>query len=309
MPYFCHQPPVVQLGALKEHMRSACFLYPAPTPGPASFAAAIANPLPVQAKGGMAALFRSTPGFIAAMILAAQMLGFTAPVAAKADPGPASWQAVITSTEATPPRMIAVDKSRQQLYLIERQGPLGPAKLYACTTGQVIGDKRVEGDLKTPEGVYFVVQRIGSGLDFVKYGNEAYTLNYPNPVDRLRRKTGYGIWIHGRGEGIYPLQTQGCVAMNNNDIALLGKLLVPGTPVALTSSFSGDPEQARQEAADTRILKKQVQDWSKAWAQRSETMFDFYDKNSYSIAQGELFPNFRIRKNAFLNHCHGLKAL
>ena len=213
-----------------------------------------------------------------------------------------SWELVIEEHHATPERLVAVDKSRQQLSLFERRSPLKLTRLFTCTTGRAVGDKVLEGDLKTPEGIYFVVQRIGSGLKFLKYGNEAYTLNYPNPVDRLRRKTGYGIWIHGRGEPLAPLQTQGCVSMNNEDLASIAPLLVPGTPVALTESFSHSPASDSQRAATVRILEKKVQDWAKAWGQRSASMFDFYDKQAYSIAQSEPFSRFQAQKERLFKH-------
>ncbi len=206
------------------------------------------------------------------------------------------WQTIIEEHHATPERLIAVDKSRQQLSLFERRSPLKLARLFTCTTGQAMGDKEREGDLKTPEGVYFVVQRIGSGLEYLKYGTEAYTLNYPNPVDRLRKKTGYGIWIHGRGEPLTPLQTQGCVAMNNEDLAAIGGALAPGTPVTLTESFSQSQEKNSREAATANLLEKKSQAWAKAWGQRSASLFDFYDKQAYSIAQGESFSRFQAQK-------------
>ena len=206
------------------------------------------------------------------------------------------WQTLIEEHQTTPERLIAVDKSRQQLSLFERRSPLKLTRLFVCTTGQATGDKEREGDLKTPEGVYFVVQRIGSGLEFLKYGTEAYTLNYPNPVDRLRKKTGYGIWIHGRGEPLAPLQTQGCVSMNNEDLASIGSVLQPGTPVALTESFSLSEGKNGQDAAAISLLEKKTQAWAKAWGQRSTSMFDFYDKQAYGFAQGEPFSRFQAQK-------------
>ena len=206
------------------------------------------------------------------------------------------WQTIIEEHHATPERLIAVDKSRQQLSLFERRSPLKLTRLFTCTTGQAVGDKEREGDLKTPEGVYFVVQRIGTGLEYLKYGTEAYTLNYPNPVDRLRKKTGYGIWIHGRGEPLAPLQTQGCVSMNNEDLAAIGGVLAPGTPVALTESFSQNQGKNSREAATASLLEKKSQAWAKAWGQRSASLFDFYDKQAYSIAQGEAFSRFQAQK-------------
>ncbi len=206
------------------------------------------------------------------------------------------WQAVITGHSTTPPRIVAVDKTRQTLFLFERHSPLRVAGQYACTTGQADGDKLVRGDLKTPEGIYFVSQKLSSGLDFVKYGNEAYTLNYPNPVDRLRKKTGYGIWIHGRGTPIIPKETQGCVAMNNGDIAVLGKELLPGTPVALASAVNFSPVAPAQDKNLLASLEKRTYAWAKAWTSRSRTMFDYYDPEAYGIAQGESFSAFRAQK-------------
>ena len=219
-----------------------------------------------------------------------------------------AWEPVIEELHAMPERLIAVDKSRQQLSLFERRSPLKLARLFTCTTGQAVGDKELEGDLKTPEGIYFVVQRIGSGLEFLKYGNEAYTLNYPNPVDRLRRKTGYGIWIHGRGEPLAPLQTQGCVSLNNEDLASIAPLLVPGTPVALTESFSHSPAGDSRRAETARVLEKSVRDWANAWTQRSASMFDFYDKQAYSLAQGESFSRFQSQKERLFRHLPWIKT-
>ncbi len=205
------------------------------------------------------------------------------------------WQPTITEHHTAPARLIAVDKSQQRLFLFEQRSPLEQMRNYICTTGKVAGDKAVEGDLKTPEGVYFVVQRIGSGLDFIKYGNEAYTLNYPNPVDRLRKKTGYGIWIHGRGEPLVPLQTEGCVAMINDDLASLNSVLLPGTPVTLANALSITPQSAEfNETA--RILEERVRGWANAWSNRSSDFFAFYDKDAYSLAQGEPFSRFQTQK-------------
>ena len=243
-------------------------------------------------------LFRAGPGFSRALAALAVVSLFLVPrlCLAAASGEQASWKAVITDYPSIPPYLIAVDKSRQELSFFERRSPLQVSRIFACTTGQAVGDKLTEGDLKTPEGIYFVVQRIGSGLDYVKYGNEAYTLNYPNPIDRLRKKTGYGIWIHGRGEPLVPLQTEGCVSLNNDDLALLSRTLVPGTPVALTESFEHSPEAQKERAATSSLLRDKVEAWARAWSARSRGYFDFYDKNAYSIAQGEPFSAFQAQK-------------
>ena len=206
------------------------------------------------------------------------------------------WQARIVGNEASPFRLVAVDKMEQMLFLFERHSPLKLAEKYICTTGQNDGDKFVEGDLKTPEGVYFVINRIASGLDFEKYGDVAYTLNYPNPVDRLRRKTGHGIWIHGRGVPITPKLTEGCVSLNNPDIAVLGKNLTPGTPVALAQAVRFEPAPTDEDKATLNSLYQKTHDWAKAWSGRSRKFFDFYDPAAYAMAQNERFEAFRQQK-------------
>ena len=64
-----------------------------------------------------------------------------------------AWEAV---TDGLPEQTVAaVDKSRQRFFLMEK----GKSRDYLCTTGQVQGDKQIRGDLKTPEGVYFIVRK------------------------------------------------------------------------------------------------------------------------------------------------------
>jgi Uncharacterized protein conserved in bacteria len=206
------------------------------------------------------------------------------------------WLARVTGHTSAPPQLVAVDKSKQQLFLFEKKSPLRLAAQYACTTGKNDGDKRLRGDRKTPEGIYFVVERLNSGLNYEKYGNEAYTLNYPNPVDRLRRKTGYGIWIHGRGTPIEPKVTDGCVSLNNGDIAILGKNLTPGTPVALADAITFTPVPQSTDSRIIAALERKTFAWAKAWSSRSKSFFDYYDPKAYDLAQGERFSAFRSQK-------------
>ena len=229
---------------------------------------------------------------------------------------PATWQAIVGTHSAMPPRLIAVDKDKQQLFVLSQKNRLSQESAYVCTTGQRMGDKQDQGDLKTPEGIYFVVSHVNSGLDYAKYGKEAYTLNYPNPVDKLRGKTGYGIWIHGRGEFVSPLITQGCVAMNNDDLGGLGQFLPPGTPVALSASFAHTAKGLPEDEATARHLVDNVQKWAKAWADRSPELFSFYDAQAYSKAQGESFSRFQTQKERLFkmlpwikNSVHGVQAL
>lgn len=200
-----------------------------------------------------------------------------------------NWQASIYEDSA-PGKLVGVDKKRRIFNFFEKQSPLRLRYSYPCVTGQLQGDKQQINDLRTPEGVYFVEYKIASGLDFKEYGGIAYTLNYPNPVDRLRGKTGHGIWIHSKGFELVP--TRGCVAIDLQNIAEIGPHLLPGTPVVVAEelkSISGADDGALEE------LRKLMGDWSKAWEGRSERMFDFYDPDAYSRAT-ENFTLFRQNK-------------
>lgn len=206
------------------------------------------------------------------------------------------WSPVIRDTPGMPPKLVVVDKSLQRLHLYEHQSPLAIRDSYTCTTGQRAGDKRVSGDRRTPEGVYFVTTKIERGLDFQEYGGIAHTLNYPNPVDRLRGKTGYGIWIHSRGRPITPLETKGCIAVNLDDIARLGPEIPLGTAVIVADSVRNDGSDARTDGTITQIVEKKTREWNAAWAGRSRGMFDFYMPTAYTKAQGESFQAFRSQK-------------
>ena len=212
------------------------------------------------------------------------------PRAALAD----GWHARISDHDDLPPMFLAVDKSQQKFFVLERHSPLTVRATYPCTTGQADGDKQSEGDLKTPEGVYFIGSKLSSGLDFSEYGGIAYTLNYPNPVDRINGKSGYGIWIHSKGHEITPKETKGCIALNLPDLLNIGDEFVSGLPVSVSHSLeisatSPEDEQTARQLADM------ARAWAKAWSGRSQSMFSFYNPASYSIAN-EPFAAFRSNK-------------
>lgn len=218
------------------------------------------------------------------------------------------WQAVVSDYSHAPAFLIAVDKMEQRVRIFERKSPLAKMAEYTCTTGQKEGDKLVEGDLKTPEGVYFVEKYINSGLDYTLYGYEAYPLNYPNPVDRLRKKTGFGIWIHGKGIPIVPFDSNGCVGMFNEDIANLKQKPMVGQPVTMGIDVIHEtvPDKKRAETAARLVIN--VQAWAKAWSDRSPQMFDFYDPQAYSMAQGQQFSAFRAQKEGLFKQLPWIKT-
>ncbi len=154
----------------------------------------------------------------------------------------------------------------------------------------------MEGDRRTPEGVYFLEQRMNGNLGLELYGNLAYVLNYPNPVDRLRGKTGYGIWLHGRGKTLLPRDTQGCVAMQTKELRELGQhFKLSQTPV-LIGTTSSSQKDGQELDTSARELKSRLQAWVRAWEQQSGQFFSFYHPNKFSRSGSVPFRNFQSRK-------------
>ncbi|MBF0316976.1 MAG: L,D-transpeptidase family protein [Nitrospirae bacterium] len=138
-----------------------------------------------------------------------------------------------------PFNVLLVDKSTDNLYIVEvRDTTPGISKKLSVLTGKNGGDKLKAGDLKTPEGIYFVTRYIPpEKLDRSLFGDGAYTLNYPNIVDRNKGKTGYGIWIHGRGPNRTDERTKGCVSLQNPDFQDIRPYVEPETPVVISNSI------------------------------------------------------------------------
>jgi len=197
-----------------------------------------------------------------------------------------------------PKTFLTVNKSSQTVSLWQRKSPLQTVWTSVCSTGSENGDKQLEGDLRTPEGVYFLGRKLSGNLGKELYGNLAYALNYPNPVDRLRGKTGYGIWLHGRGKELLPRDTQGCIALHTQELRQLEQHLLPGrTPVLIGSSCSAQsPGQELEQTASQ--LKKRVSSWVQSWERRSGQFFDHYHPKRFSKSDSETFTAFRSRKES-----------
>ena len=141
--------------------------------------------------------------------------------------------------------VVLVDKSLKRLYIAKLSGnDMEVIKEFPILTGRVDGNKLKRGDEKTPEGVYYVLS-YSSGDDLVRrygsyaqiYGAGSFPLNYPNIIDRIERKTGGGIWLHGVKPDLDKTYTQGCVAMNNNNFdTLFGNIKVK-TPVIIAEKL------------------------------------------------------------------------
>jgi murein L,D-transpeptidase YafK len=164
--------------------------------------------------------------------------------------------------------VIMVDVERFRLYLFDnRGGRLTLSQDYYISIGKAGGDKRREGDEKTPVGVYRVSSYLpGSRLPDM-YGPGAFPIDYPNTWDRKLGRTGSGIWLHGTESQRYsraPLSSLGCVTLANVDfLALRDSVEVGRTPVVVVDGIDWQ-EPARIDGT-RRELAASVEEWRRDW--------------------------------------------
>ena len=104
-----------------------------------------------------------------------------------------------------------------------------------------VGPKQRQGDGKTPEGAYVIVGRNPNSAY-----HKSLRISYPGPADRefarrLRVEPGGDIMIHGlpNGQGWigagHRLRdwTEGCIAVTNDEIEEIWRLVGDGTPVLI----------------------------------------------------------------------------
>ena len=149
---------------------------------------------------------------------------------------------------------IAVDASRSRLYLFQNTAKgLELVADYYASVGKLGIEKAAEGDQRTPLGVYFITSRLDPATLKDFYGAGALPINYPNPLDQSRGKTGGGIWLHGTPPEQFaraPLSTDGCLVLANPDLERILRTVEPrSTPVVIARQLQWvAPQTAQREA-------------------------------------------------------------
>ena len=194
-----------------------------------------------------------------------------------------------------PGYILLVEKSTQMAYLYQASNIAHPLKVYLCSTGENNGPKSDINDKKTPEGVYFVNNSFKEKDLSPIYGARAFSVDYPNPLDRKLGRKGYGIWIHGTIERLKPRNSNGCIVFSNEDIIELSKYIgKKHTPIIITQKINFiEKKRHQQERAEFRGF---VMDWLKAWAQgRIGLYMNFYWKGF--TAKGKNWRQWRAYKS------------
>lgn len=153
------------------------------------------------------------------------------------------WQEMVDETIAESKKRgipaIIVNKSERTLVLYKSGVPAWTYNVGLGRNGSL--DKLHAGDNSTPEGRYRIIQKKSESRYY-----KALLLNYPDEEDRknfilakknglIPARAGIGglIEIHGGGKNS---MTYGCIALDNNKIDHIFKIVPVGTPVTIVGA-------------------------------------------------------------------------
>ena len=171
-----------------------------------------------------------------------------AAVLAEEAEGPGRLPAYVLQLPATATNILIVETSSSTLYEFSNSDHgLGlPQRRYVSIGQNGVGKQRA-GDRRTPLGIYFISEQLDTSRLHEKYGPTAFPIDYPNEWDRRNERSGDGIWIHGVTPGggrRPPLDTDGCVALGNEELLELAGVLVPYvTPVVIARQIRWEEEE------------------------------------------------------------------
>lgn len=130
------------------------------------------------------------------------------------------------------PTAIVVQKEARKMYLLNDRTVM---RSYDIDLGFApVGDKKVKGDGKTPEGQYFIDRKNPNSAFYLSLG-----ISYPNAADRaeaaaMGKSPGGDIFIHGESKKPVWFKrdwTAGCIAVKNREIREIYAMVDLRTPI------------------------------------------------------------------------------
>jgi len=161
--------------------------------------------------------------------------------------------------------LFVAETSTSSFYRFDRVGDdIVKSGSYYMSIGQNGAGKERSGDRRTPIGAYFVTEQLDTSRMHEKYGVTAFPLDYPNEWDRRADRDGDGIWLHGvlpGGGKRPPRDTDGCIALPNDDLAALIPAFTDNqTPVLVTREVTW-VDGAEREGLRVE-LESRVAEWA-----------------------------------------------
>jgi len=158
---------------------------------------------------------------------------------------------------------IVVETETQRLFLFAYNGTFREVSRMNCSTGEMPGSKSRSGDEKTPEGVYFFTREYTDKELSPIYGTRAFPIDYPNALDRHLGLDGNSIWLHGTNKVLKPRDTNGCIALGNQNIDYLKKFIrLNKTPFIITEKISYVPAGTWNK--EKKSILELLSQWSEA---------------------------------------------
>lgn len=189
------------------------------------------------------------------------------------------------------------DKSRPNLSLFKvEQNKFSLVMQTDALVGKGRGAKQKEGDLITPIGVYSLMEKL-TRLDQY-YGPLALTTNYPNSYDKALKKTGYGIWIHGKplNGDRKDLLTRGCIVVDND------KLIEYERAIDLNKSLLITYEDLLNPVSSDTIatILSNLYEWKSVWEDsKVDQYLSFYSKEFEKIGNMSYQDFINYKKRVF----------
>lgn len=208
--------------------------------------------------------------------------------------------------------VLVAEKSTHLLHLFKNAGGRPElVKTFAMTTGKNMGDKANEGDFKTPEGIYNLIQFMDpehlkkvTGKEYIIYGVGAFATDFPNPIDLRAGKTGSGIWLHSTNDESRidkGLDSKGCVVTGNQDLVELGKYIeLHKTPLIIVHELTYLSEKTQEATA--HAIQKSIDDWGEAWRQKDiDKYMSFYHPTEFKDPKGNYSAYKAYKRAVFSN--------
>ncbi|HEF3520432.1 TPA: murein L,D-transpeptidase, partial [Campylobacter jejuni] len=163
----------------------------------------------------------------------------------------------------------------------------------------LMGDKKIEGDLKTPVGFYELGRKFNPGDPY--YGPFAFATTYPNLLDKVQGKTGGGIWIHGYpldGSRLDEFKTRGCIALFNNNLEKFAKVVQDKKVFVMTE----EKEKIRAKKDQIASLLADLFTWKLAWTNSDTNAYlSFYDEQEFKRFDKMKFEQFASMKKSIFS--------
>ncbi|ENQ8483650.1 murein L,D-transpeptidase [Campylobacter jejuni] len=163
----------------------------------------------------------------------------------------------------------------------------------------LMGDKKIEGDLKTPVGFYELGRKFNPGDPY--YGPFAFATTYPNLLDKVQGKTGGGIWIHGYpldGSRLDEFKTRGCIALFNNNLEKFAQVVQDKKVFVMTE----EKEKIRAKKDQIASLLADLFIWKLAWTNSdTNTYLSFYDEQEFKRFDKMKFEQFASMKKSIFS--------